>query len=84
MKDEKHDRVKYKRMMKMTNSDKVRKQIEFAYKDEIKQYNMFQNIFYILTCRKYNIPTPNVEEYRYLLPAIESSINDELEAVELL
>ena len=45
MKDEKHDRVKYKRMMEMTNSDKVRKQIEFAYKDEIKHTKCFKILY---------------------------------------
>lgn len=83
MKDEKHDRIKYKKMMEMADSDKVRKQIEFAYKDEIKHYKMFQQIVYMLTCRKCDVPTPNVESYKCLLPAIESSINGELEAVEL-
>lgn len=83
MKDEKHDRIKYKRMMEMTDSDKVRKQIEFAYKDEIKHYGMFQNILYTITGKKYDVPTPKVEEYNSLLPAVESSINGELEAVEL-
>lgn len=83
MKDEKHDRIKYKRMMEMADSDKVRKQIEFAYKDEIKHYGMFQKILYMLTCRKYDVPTPKVEEYKCLLPAVETSINGELGAVEL-
>lgn len=83
MKDEKHDTIKYKKMMGMANKDKVRKQIEFAYNDEMKHYKMFQNIAYLLTGQKYDIPDPKVEEYNSLLPAVESSINGELEAVEL-
>jgi len=83
MKDEKHDTIKYKRMLEMTEKDKVRKQIEFAYKDEQKHYKMFQNIVYMLTGKKFDVPEPKVEEYKSLLPAVESSINGELEAVEL-
>lgn len=83
MKDEKHDTIKYKKMIGMTDKDKVRKQIEFAYRDEMKHYKMFQNIFYMLTGKKYDVPDPKVEEYKSLLPAVESSINGELEAVEL-
>lgn len=83
MKDEKHDTIKYKRMMGMTDKDKVRKQIEFAYNDEQKHYKMFQNIVYMLTGKKLDVPEPKVEEYKSLLPAVESSINGELGAVEL-
>lgn len=83
MKDEKHDRAKYKRMMELANSEKVRKQIEFAYEDEGKHYKMFKYIYYILTRKIIDIKTPKVEPIDCLLPAIESSIDGELEAVEL-
>lgn len=83
MRDEKHDRVKYKNMMCMTKSEKIRKQIEFAYKDEIKHYKMFQNIVYALTGKVTEVPTPEVEHYDKLIDAVESSINGELGAVEL-
>ncbi|MCT8976964.1 ferritin-like domain-containing protein [Clostridium sp. CX1] len=83
MKDERHDRVKYKKMMELAKNDKVRKQIEFAYKDEGKHYMMFKHIYYMLTGRECDIPVPKIEKIDCLLPAIESSINGELGAVEL-
>lgn len=42
MKAERHDRVKYQRMMEMTSDPEVIRQIKFAYDDEIKHYGMFQ------------------------------------------
>lgn len=83
MKDERHDRVKYKKMMELAKSDKVRKQIEFAYNDEGKHYQMFKHIYYMLTGKDIDVPIPKVEKIDYLLPAIETSINGELGAVEL-
>lgn len=83
MMGEKHDREKYKNMMCMTKDEKIRKQIEFAYKDEIKHYSMFQNIMFALTGNLVEVPTPSVEHYDKLIDAVESSINGELEAVEL-
>lgn len=83
MKDERHDRVKYKMMMDMTKKDKIKEQIRFAYEDEGKHYKMFQYIFYQLTGKQIDIPIPEVEEYDELIDAVESSINGELAAVEL-
>lgn len=83
MKDERHDRAKYKMMMDMAKTDKEREQIKYAYEDEGKHYKMFQYIYYQLTGDQIDIPTPEVEEYDNLTDAVESSINGELEAVEL-
>lgn len=83
MRDERHDREKYKNMMCMTKDEKIRKQIEFAYKDEIKHYKMFQNIVLALTGNVVEVPTPKVEHYDKFIDAVESSINGELAAVEL-
>jgi rubrerythrin len=83
MKDERHDRVKYKMMMDMAKTDKEREQIKYAYEDEGKHYKMFQYIYYQLTGDQIDIPTPEVEKYDNLTDAVESSINGELEAVEL-
>lgn len=83
MKDERHDRIKYKRMMEISNTEKIRKQIEFAYKDEGKHYEMFKEIFYELSGRAPEVSNPEVERYNSLLDAVESSINGELGAVEL-
>lgn len=83
MKDERHDRIKYKNMMDMAKSEKVRKQIEFAYNDEGKHYKMFQQIYFMLTGKTIDIPAPKVEEYSRLIDAVETSINGELGAVEL-
>lgn len=83
MKDEKHDREKYRIMMEMTKDEDVKKQIEFAYEDEGKHYTMFQHILYCLTGRTLDIPTPEVEHYDKLIDAIKTSIDGELDAVEL-
>ncbi|MCM8711120.1 ferritin-like domain-containing protein [Clostridium sp. SYSU_GA19001] len=83
MKDERHDRIKYKNMMEMANEEKIRKQIEFAYIDEGKHYKMFQQIYYMLTGKTIDVPAPEVESYDKLIDAVETSINGELEAVEL-
>ncbi|HZK71857.1 MAG TPA: ferritin-like domain-containing protein, partial [Clostridia bacterium] len=64
MKAERHDRVKYQRMMEMTTDPAVIKQIKFAYDDEIKHYGMFQQMYYQLTGKKLDIPIPtNIEKY---------------------
>lgn len=83
MKDERHDRVKYNNMMNMTNDEKIKHQINFAYMDEGKHYKMFQQIYYTLTGKVIDIPIPPVESYNNLKDAVETSINGELEAVEL-
>lgn len=83
MKDERADRVKYKMMIEMAKSDKVRKQIEFAFNDEGKHYKMFQQIYFMLTGQYIDIPIPEPKKNEKLIDAIESSINGELEAVEL-
>lgn len=83
MKDERADRAKYKMMIEMAKSDKVRKQIEFAFNDEGKHYKMFQQIYFMLTGQYIDIPIPEPKKNEKLIDAIESSINGELEAVEL-
>lgn len=84
MKAERHDRVKYQRMMEMTTDPAVIKQIKFAYDDEIKHYVMFQQMYYQLTGKKLNIPLPtNIEKYNNLMEAVQSSIEGENEAVDL-
>lgn len=83
MKDERSDRKKYKMMMEMTKTDKIREQINFAYEDEGKHYKMFQSIYYHLTGQMIDIPTPEVKLKDNFKENIETSINGELEAVEL-
>ena len=84
MKAERHDRVKYQRMMEMTTDPAVIKQIRFAYDDEIKHYEMFHQIYYQLTGKKIDIPLPtNIEKYNTLMEAVKSSIEGENEAVDL-
>ena len=84
MKAERHDAVKYKRMMEGTNNPEYRKQINFAYEDELKHYNMFRNMYFMLTRKTINIPLPSkIEEYDNLLDAVKSSIEGENEAVDL-
>jgi rubrerythrin len=84
MKAERHDAVKYKRMMESTNNPEYKKQINFAYEDELKHYNMFSKMYYMLTRRMLNVPLPEkIEEYDNLLDAVKSSIEGENEAVDL-
>ena len=84
MKAERHDTVKYKNMMEMTKDPEVKKQIKFAYDDEIKHYGMFREIYYQLTRKVINIPLPaKVEEYDNMMDAVKSSIEGENEAVDL-
>ncbi|MBB6218616.1 rubrerythrin [Anaerosolibacter carboniphilus] len=83
MKDERHDRVKYGKMLEMTDDKKVQEQIRFAYEDEGKHYTMFQKIYAQLTGQRIEIPVPRAEDYGTLQNAIETSIDGELEAVEL-
>lgn len=83
MKDERADRAKYGMMIEMTRDEKVKAQIRFAYEDEGKHYKLFKKIYYELTGRTVDVPEPTPMRYESLLPAIESSIDGELEAVEL-
>jgi Mn-containing catalase len=82
MKDERHDRVKYKNMMDMTKNETIKKQILFAYEDEGKHYKMFQEIYRDLTGKIIDVPLPKVEKYDRLKYAIQTSIDGELDAVE--
>jgi rubrerythrin len=84
MKAERHDRVKYQRMMEMTNNPDVKAQIKFAHDDEIKHYEMFRQMYYQLNGRVVDIPLPtNIEKYNSLMEAVQSSIEGENEAVDL-
>jgi len=83
MKSERHDRVKYKMMMEMTEDPEIKKQTNFAYEDEIKHYEMFRQMYYQLTGRVINIPIPTeVEKYSNIMDAVKSSIEGENEAVD--
>lgn len=84
MKDERHDRVKYLIMMENAYDPEIIKQIRFAYDDEIKHYEMFQQIYFQLTHRRLDIPLPReIEKYDNLMQAVQSSIEGENEAVDL-
>lgn len=83
MKDERADRAKYGKMMEMTDDKKIKRQIEFAYDDEGKHYKMFQHIYHLLTGQMISVPLPEEKEHHSLIDAVESSIDGELEAVEL-
>ena len=84
MKAERHDTVKYKIMMEMTDNADVKKQTKIAYDDELKHYQMFRQIYYKLSGKVVNIPLPNeVEKYDNIIDAVKSSIEGENEAVDL-
>jgi rubrerythrin len=84
MRAERHDRVKYQRMMEMTNDPIVKKQIQFAYEDEIKHYAMFKQMYYTLYGKPAEVPIPtSIEKYPNLMAAVQSSIEGENEAVDL-
>lgn len=83
MTDEKKDHRKYKHMIDMTDNKEIIEQIRRAYEDEAKHYEMFQEIYEELAGRNIQIITPEPEQQDRLIDAVKSSINDELEAVEL-
>ena len=83
MADEKKDHRKYKLMMEMTDNEEVIDQIHFAYEDEAKHYDMFQEIYEDLTGKSIQVTLPEQNRYNKLIDAVKSSINGELEAVEL-
>ncbi len=83
MKDERHDNKKYKMMMEMTENREIRDNIKFAYEDEAKHYRMFQEIYEDLTGEEIEIPVPKVELADRFIDNIKSSIQGELDAVEL-
>lgn len=84
MQAERHDRVKYKMMMEMTADPEIRKQIKFAYDDEIKHYEMFKQMYHQLTGQELDLPIPtSIEQYSSLMEAVQSSIEGENEAVDL-
>jgi rubrerythrin len=83
MKDERADFIKYKMMIDVTDDEKIREQIRFAYLDEGKHYKMFQQIYYKLSGEVINVPAPKVVISNSFIENIESSINGELAAVEL-
>lgn len=83
MKDEKHDRKKYRLMMEMTNSALVRNQIRFAYSDEGIHYRMFRRIYYELTGKWIDVVRPPVKLASTLIGNVKTSIDGELAAVEM-
>jgi rubrerythrin len=83
MLDEKKDYRKYRSMAEMTDNKGVIEQIRFAYEDEAKHYDMFQEIYEEITGSDVQIMSPEQENLNKLIDAVKSSINGELEAVEL-
>lgn len=83
MRDEKQDRAKYNMMMDMTDDEKIKRQINFAYVDEGKHYKMFRHILHCLTGRTTDVQVTEVKKPDNLLDAVETSIDGELEAVEM-
>jgi rubrerythrin len=83
MKDERHDNKKYKMMLDMTENKEIRENIRHAYEDEAKHYRMFQEIYGDLTGEDIEIPIPKVDLADRFVDNVKSSIQGELEAVEL-
>lgn len=83
MRDEKHDREKYRRMINMTTNRTVKEQIRFAYQDEGDHYDMFKELYFELTGRKVDVNTPTVRLEKTLIGNVKTSINGELAAVEM-
>lgn len=83
MKDEKHDREKYCRMINMTEDAAIRRQIRFGYEDEGKHYLLFKNLYYQLTGKNTFVATPEVDLAKTLLGNVKTSIDGELAAVEM-
>lgn len=83
MLDERKDHRKYRKMMEMTDNKEIIEQIHYAYEDEAKHYDMFQEIYEELTGNDIQVQLPEQEHLGRFIDAIKSSINGELEAVEL-
>jgi rubrerythrin len=83
MKDERHDNKKYKMMIDMTENKEIRENIRHAYEDEAKHYRMFQDIYDDLTGEGIEIPVPKVDMADRFVDNVKSSIQGELEAVEM-
>jgi rubrerythrin len=83
MLDEKKDHRKYREMMDMTDNKEIIEQINHAYEDEAKHYDMFQEIYEEITGNDIQIQLPEQEHQNRFIDAVKSSINGELEAVEL-
>jgi rubrerythrin len=83
MLDEKKDHRKYRKMMDMTDNKEIIEQINHAYEDEAKHYDMFQEIYEEITGNDIQIQLPEQEHQNRFIDAVKSSINGELEAVEL-
>lgn len=83
MKDERHDNKKYRMMMEMTENREIKDNIRHAYEDEAKHYRMFQEIYEDLTGEDIEIPVPKVDLAERFVDNVKSSIQGELEAVEM-
>ncbi|HWR60812.1 MAG TPA: ferritin-like domain-containing protein [Clostridia bacterium] len=83
MLDEKKDYRKYRSMAEMTDNREIIEQIRFAYEDEAKHYEMFREIYEEIMGRDIQIKAPEQESPNRFIDAVKSSINGELEAVEL-
>ncbi|HYF83237.1 MAG TPA: ferritin-like domain-containing protein [Clostridia bacterium] len=83
MLDERKDHRKYRKMMEMTDNKEIIAQINYAYEDEAKHYDMFQEIYEELAGTDIQVQLPEQEHLGRFIDAIKSSINGELEAVEL-
>jgi len=83
MLDEKKDYRKYRTMVEMTDNKDIIEQIRFAYEDEAKHYEMFQEIYEEIAGRDIQLKAPEQELPDRFIDAVKSSINGELGAVEL-
>jgi rubrerythrin len=83
MKDERHDNKKYKMMSEMTENREIRENIHHAQVDEAKHYRMFQDIYEDLTGEDIEIPVPKVDLADRFVDNVKSSIQGELDAVEM-
>jgi rubrerythrin len=82
MADEKKDYRKYRSMSEMTDNKEVIRQLKFAYEDEAKHYDMFQEIYEDLTGMNVEVQAPEGDKFSRFIDAVKSSIDGELEAVE--
>lgn len=83
MLDEKRNYMKYKTMAEMTDNKEIIEQIRYAYEDEANHFNMFREIYEEQTGKSIQIAAPEQEQIKRLIDAVKSSIEAELEAVEL-
>lgn len=74
---------RYKLLMNMTKDVLAKEQIKYTYKNEVKHYKLFNQIYRELTGESVEIPEPDIKINDSLEDTIEECINKELKELNL-